>query len=504
MALNPAPQRQNVSTFVSPLIGDILFSETVDTTRLGEPNFPEYGTPHPDYRKWPDHKLVFIRAVENARDSIYEFFYAADREDQDKYNWEISAGEQLTRTYFIRRELYDTEEFPILAAATLDTQFPQYGFADDTISEAPKELASLYVVVRRRFVEPVVSEIIWQNDFQRYIRVTKEIIAPQVTPTAPTITVGSQVEIRQGNRYHDVRVTQELLGGTETYQKPTILDYRNFNFPSRLDSIELVYAYAWAVSVRDAPSYSEDFFFRYNITEPRSAPYDATLLRFVTSDPESIKAANPLTPIPAPIRETLAIVYSWATAGIANRTQAVAREQQLPPTIHREITITVDGEEIPEDAEISKKMTTTFAETKGYSEFVALSEITVGYEVRELPFQMFEVSVIKLNIANLYGEPSADSTLRGLVLSAGTLAPAFTPATTSYTASVSNATASITVTPTTSDPYASITVNGSPVTSGTSSLPISLSVGANVITIAVTSEDTEVTTTYTVTVTRAP
>lgn len=501
MALNPAPQRQYAATFVSPLVGDILFYETVDAQRMGENNFPEYGTPHPDYKKWPDHKLVFIRSVDNnARDSIYEFYYAADRADQDKYNWNINAGEQLTRSYFIRRELYDTADFPIPAAATLDTQFTQYGFADDTISDAPRELSSLYVIVQRRFVEPVVTEIQWNNEFQRYVKVTREIIQPQVVHTAPSITLGKQVEIRQGNRYHDVRITQELLGGTADYQKPTILDYRNFNFPSRLDAIELIYAYAWAVSVRDAPSYSEDFYFKYIISDPRPAPYSATILRYVTANPAAIKAANPITPIPAPMRETIAVVYAWATAGIANRTQAVAREQQLPPTIHRELRLSIDGEEVPEDAGITKRMTTEFPETQGYTAFAALNEVIVGYEVRELPFQMFEVNVIKLDITNLYGEPSSVSSLRGLEISAGTLIPVFDPATLSYTASVT--VASITVTPKSSNPYSTITVNGSPVVTGTASAPISLSMGANVITIIVTSEDTENDTTYTLTVTK--
>jgi len=100
--------------------------------------------------------------------------------------------------------------------------------------------------------------------------------------------------------------------------------------------------------------------------------------------------------------------------------------------------------------------------------------------------------------------PSTDATLSNLVLSAGTLTPAFASGTTSYTASVGNATASITVTPTTNDPTSTVTVNGTTVTSGNASAPISLNVGPNTITTVVTAQDGTTTITYTVVVTRAP
>ena len=98
---------------------------------------------------------------------------------------------------------------------------------------------------------------------------------------------------------------------------------------------------------------------------------------------------------------------------------------------------------------------------------------------------------------------SAVSTLSALALSSGTLSPTFAPLTTSYAASVPNATASVTVTPTATDVTATIKVNGTAVTSGTASAAISLAVGANTITAVVTAQDGTTIKTYTVTVTRA-
>ena len=99
--------------------------------------------------------------------------------------------------------------------------------------------------------------------------------------------------------------------------------------------------------------------------------------------------------------------------------------------------------------------------------------------------------------------PSANADLSGLSLSSGALSPAFATGTTAYTSSVPNATASLTLTPTAGDPTATITVNGTSVTSGAASAPVALAVGSNVITTVVTAQDGTTQTSYTLTVTRA-
>lgn len=98
--------------------------------------------------------------------------------------------------------------------------------------------------------------------------------------------------------------------------------------------------------------------------------------------------------------------------------------------------------------------------------------------------------------------PSADATLSNLALSAGTLNPGFSSAAIGYTATVANTTNSITITPTVTEPNATVKVNGNTVASGSTSGSIALTVGANVITTAVTAQDGSTTQTYTVTVTR--
>lgn len=92
---------------------------------------------------------------------------------------------------------------------------------------------------------------------------------------------------------------------------------------------------------------------------------------------------------------------------------------------------------------------------------------------------------------------SSNATLVSLGLSAGVLTPSFAPATTSYTAGVLNATASVLVTPVTADAGATVTVNGT-----TPATPVSLAVGNNPVTVLVTAPDGTTTRSYTVTVHR--
>ncbi len=97
---------------------------------------------------------------------------------------------------------------------------------------------------------------------------------------------------------------------------------------------------------------------------------------------------------------------------------------------------------------------------------------------------------------------SANADLSALAISSGTLSPTFAAGTITYTASVNNATTSITVTPTRAEANATIKVNGVAVVSGSASGSINLNVGSNTLTTIVTAQDGTTTKTYTVTVTR--
>jgi outer membrane protein OmpA-like peptidoglycan-associated protein len=106
-----------------------------------------------------------------------------------------------------------------------------------------------------------------------------------------------------------------------------------------------------------------------------------------------------------------------------------------------------------------------------------------------------------------YVVPSSDASLSNLVVTtaagAAVLTPVFAAGTFEYTSSVTNAVASVTVTPITNDPGATVTVDAEPVISGEASDPIALAVGVNTITVVVTASDPRSSQTYTLTITRA-
>ena len=97
---------------------------------------------------------------------------------------------------------------------------------------------------------------------------------------------------------------------------------------------------------------------------------------------------------------------------------------------------------------------------------------------------------------------SNNATLSNLTISTGTLTPAFSSSTTSYTDSVSNSVTSVTVTPTANQASSTITVNSSTVSSGSASSPIALNVGSNTVFTVVTAQNGVAEDTYTITVTR--
>ncbi|WP_213413342.1 cadherin-like beta sandwich domain-containing protein, partial [Xylanibacillus composti] len=128
--------------------------------------------------------------------------------------------------------------------------------------------------------------------------------------------------------------------------------------------------------------------------------------------------------------------------------------------------------------------------------------LNVGPNTIEVEVSAEDGTTTKTYTVTVVRAASSDADLSNLALSGGSLSPAFASSTITYTSSVGNEVNSLTVTPTVADSTATVTVNGTAVTSGSASDPIPLSVGDNPITVVVTAED-GTTKTYTVTVTRA-
>lgn len=119
------------------------------------------------------------------------------------------------------------------------------------------------------------------------------------------------------------------------------------------------------------------------------------------------------------------------------------------------------------------------------------------------PLAALSISACEGTGSGLTGVVRSAAQLSALTLSAGVLAPVFSPTITSYSAAVNNATDQITVTPTVATPGATVTVNGAVVPSGTASPANNLIVGQNEIDVIVTNPDGLSTRTYVIQVQRS-
>ncbi|TAH06903.1 MAG: hypothetical protein EAZ13_07770, partial [Sphingobacteriia bacterium] len=214
----------------------------------------------------------------------------------------------------------------------------------------------------------------------------------------------------------------------------------------------------------------------YTITVTRAASSNADLSTLTTT-------AGALSPV-------FASATTAYTASVSNGTTSIT------------VTPTVSQANAAIQVQVNSGGYTTVSSGTASSALalnVGTNTITVVVTAQDATTKTYTVTVTRAAAAIVL---SNNADLSTLTTTAGALSPVFASGTTAYTASVTNGTTSITVTPTRSEANASITVNGVAVASGTASGNINLSVGANTITVVVTAQDAS-TKTYTITVTRA-
>lgn len=407
----PAPHRQPVLTWLTPKVDDLLFFVERDA-RLPEHQKFEFGQAYEDKIRFPGHKLIYVSPQDDTNWS--RWYYAADREHQDDYNWEIQNNDTLFRTYLVLRADYPASFAPP-EVTTPDTKFAQYVFAGESVERVDKELDSLYVTVRRTFSIQSLVSYQWDDVIQRSVKVTREIVkAGTVTGSKGT---GSIVEVQAGDTFYDLKITSEVQwlpgdlgpGGTPVF--PIVLDTisadANYQFPLLLKSVKLFGAWAYATSEGAPPSYSEDFFFEIDTVEPPPGPFSATILRFLTNNPEAVRTAYPTAQIVSR-SETFGLVKWWAAStDSGNNTFALARQYTTPATVHADV-------ELPAQVNYTQGGNLTGVKngpgsqklpaTPGFAAFMATATTIAGVDTRRSRFGLWEVQVTRINAggANLY------------------------------------------------------------------------------------------------------
>lgn len=154
MPASPTPVRQQLKSFPTPRIEDILFWETKECSRV---EIPEYGTPHPDANKWPNHRFSLAEPLDD-QGLTFKWWYCADRERQDDWNAEIKyffGGNpdypRFTRTYILRRGTGPGESMEKIPSGTPDSVFTTARLVAYYVLNMEGPIGSLYQTTIRTF-----------------------------------------------------------------------------------------------------------------------------------------------------------------------------------------------------------------------------------------------------------------------------------------------------------------------------------------------------------------
>jgi hypothetical protein len=411
---NPAKKR--FLQRVTPLGTDILFYEigSMPTTT------PTYGSAHYDVANWPNHKLIYI-VPEGDSGILYRFYYAADRNNQDLYNFVDEDGRALTRTYIIPRAQYLNRASYNATIPTVGTSAdPQFGSSDavyggfvfvgENIEKAPEPLDNLYVVIERVYLPKVRTSIKYDDNIEKAVSVTQTIIKKGTGPTVQN-SVGVTVQVENVNNWYDIETVSRIVGLESMFDSngkfipirlPDVPKDVNYNFPNKLNSVDIKFVTAIKFnSDRTDSSTDTAYYIDYDLQSPPTGPYAAKIIRFLTDDPQAIRAQYPVVQL-HPKRETLGI--ATAIDGNAN-----AQQIELPDSIHGPIDITINDDDVDLTG-LSYAVTPDLPVSADFFMLMAGGDFVAGYEVSKTILNLYEVSVILINIDGLYTNKFVTST----------------------------------------------------------------------------------------------
>jgi hypothetical protein len=272
-----AHERFQVQAYPTPIATDVLFYEVRDNV-LPKNKWPPYGQPHENVVKWPNHKLVFIQT--RKEDGKQMWWFAADRENQDLYNFAFSDADiggvkfkAVQRVYIIPRDEWDPD-VPVMGTSMPNIPAELFGtgsgdpsvVSDYVLSERrqgetpEKEINSLYVLdvrtyikrtsIREIGVDPLNGQSLfsWTNLYY-----ATEVVTGSTTATAlfaaPTNAYwglqsdGTQRSGKQLSEQWFIIETAQVIGGVMVDGLLTIHSYTsndNYYWPPVLDTYELL------------------------------------------------------------------------------------------------------------------------------------------------------------------------------------------------------------------------------------------------------------------------
>lgn len=239
------PERTPVLSFPTPEgQADLLFYESRDGD-LPKNKSWTYGDPHPDRAKFPHHELVY---VDESESGWQRWYYAADRENQHLYNWQLTNTTdwpQLTQTFLVRRSEYT------LLATTPTTDLPptfrgQYvwTFMGEEVRDASEIERGLFVVLMRTWQDTREARQTHTLDNDTGEIVTSERrIVPESAQATKIDRDGRFTEITPLSTLVSVATTRQAAGlaGQAVFGKSarTIPLTDNYPWPPMLQTIDI-------------------------------------------------------------------------------------------------------------------------------------------------------------------------------------------------------------------------------------------------------------------------
>lgn len=283
---NPIFKVNRVAVFNTPTLRDFIFyEEHILEKSPGNFDTREYGDAHPDTGTYPNHELVFIgeEPIESSNAVRVRYYYAADRVNQENYNWMHTVADiggnkfsAVRRMYLINRDDYDAAT-PAMGTSMANVPAGKFtDFSDFVVAKRKcvdsgiQELDSLYIFEERIYVKKVtISESGYDNknnvalktEVTLYYR--EEIYSGSHTIEDATTTHfatyfgkigGNIVTFKQlsDNWWSVISTTdssQNLLNYTFTYPS-----YMSLSIPDTLKTVDVI----WSVSKGDG-SYESDW-----------------------------------------------------------------------------------------------------------------------------------------------------------------------------------------------------------------------------------------------------
>ena len=341
--LPQAPYRQDRKTFPTSLVADVIFSEVRDCNRS---EFPAFGTLHPNSSKWPDHKLVFIKPVDIERNEIFEFYYAADRENQDLYNWQFKKADiggtkfdAITRIYATPRNSFAP------TALTMGDSMPNvpknlfsgvYVLAEQQQTYAKEEvLNSIYVFEEHTYIQKTTFvKIDYDEAFGQPLKTLQNLYyKDEIVIDDPETTI-EELFADQSASYWGLQSTgiqrsgdqltsnwfvvteQEVIPSDIALYGRTYSTTENYNWPPVLDA-PLFSINTFTTKTGEQKTYFEPRWKRFSY----GGPCKATVFQRFYVSPPAVSAPVQMLPLPIDISNPFAAL-------------------RVPPSLHTSAVVT--------------------------------------------------------------------------------------------------------------------------------------------------------------------